>query len=210
MNAKPTTVAIVEDNAEICEGLEHIINRDTEFSCVGSCRNTTTALRRLPKLQPNIVIMDIQLPDESGVECTAKLKRLMPSTEIMMFTVYEDHDQIFKALQAGASGYLLKSATPEEILNALRQIQKGGAPMSDEVARKVIASFHRKGYTSAEDERLTRREEEVLQLLAEGQAAKEIASRLSISSGTVNNHLKHIYQKLHVRSKLEAVVKYLR
>jgi len=210
MTTKTTTVAIVEDNAEICEGLEHIINHGTEFTCVCACRNTATALRRIPKYQPDIVIMDIQLPDESGIECTSKLKRTLPSAEIMMFTVYEDHDQIFKALQAGASGYLLKSATPEEILNALRQIQKGGAPMSDEVARKVIESFHKKAFTSAEDERLTRREEEVLQLLAEGQAAKEIASKLSISSGTVNNHLKHIYQKLHVRSKLEAVVKYLK
>ena len=206
----PTTVAIVEDNAEICEGLEHTLSHTPGFECVCACRNAETALRKIPKCTPDIVIMDIQLPGTSGIECTEKLKRLLPNLQILMFTVYEDHEQIFKALEAGASGYLLKSATPEELIDALRQIESGGAPMSGEIARKVIHSFHKKPAGTDEQERLTRREEEVLQLLAEGLAAKAIAQRLFISAGTVNNHLKHIYQKLHVRSRLEAVVKYLK
>lgn len=205
----PTPVAIVEDNAEICEGLEHTINQSSGYTCVCACRNAETALRRIPKCNPSIVIMDIQLPGTSGIACTEKLKQLLPNVQILMFTVYEDHEQIFKALEVGASGYLLKSASNDELIDALHQIENGGAPMTDEVARKVIQSFH-KPVTGIDGERLTIREEEVLHLLAEGYAAKEIAHRLSISSGTVNNHLKHIYQKLHVRSRVEAVIKYLK
>jgi DNA-binding NarL/FixJ family response regulator len=206
----PVTVAIVEDNAEICEGLEHAINHAPGFTCVCACRNAETALRRLPKLQPEIVIMDIQLSGSSGILCTDKLKSLLPDTKIMMFTVYEDEEQIFKALEAGASGYLLKSASNEELIQALHQIHAGGAPMTHGVAQKVIQSFRKKPDPTPASEPLTPREEQVLQLLAEGHADKEIGSRLFISTGTVNNHLKHIYQKLHVRSRVEAVIKYLK
>jgi DNA-binding NarL/FixJ family response regulator len=154
--------------------------------------------------------MDIQLPGTSGILCTEKLKRLLPAVKILMFTVYEDEDQIFKALEAGASGYLLKSASQEEIIAALRQLQSGGAPMTGEVALKVVHKFHKKPAASDATERLTRREEEVLQLLAVGKAPKEISQRLFISSGTVNNHVKRIYHKLHVRSRVEAVIRYLK
>jgi len=139
-----------------------------------------------------------------GIECTARLKRLMPAVQVLMFTVHEDHDNIFKALEAGACGYILKRSTPEEILDAINDIQHGGAPMSSEIARKVVQSFRRKEPAISEDGRLTRREEEILSLLSQGYANKEIADKLSINYDTVRTHLKHIYEKLHVRSRTEA------
>ena len=203
------TVAIVEDNAEIGEELEHMLAESSGFECVCICRNTQTALRKLPTLAPEVIIMDIQLPDGSGIECTARLKRLLPYTEILMFTVYEDTEQIFKALEAGASGYLLKGTSSKELLRSVREIRAGGSPMTSEVARKVIQRFRKEPVSSAKNESLTRREEEVLELLAKGHLSKEIAHHLSISLETVNSHLKHIYEKLHVRSRTEAVLKYI-
>jgi len=204
----PISVAIVEDNAEICESLEQIINDAPGFACVGTFRNTATACSKIPRLNPQLVIMDIQMPGASGIVCTAKLKQALPELSIIMFTVFEDAEQIFKALKAGASGYLLKSATPEKLLDALQEIVRGGAPMSEEIARKVIQSFHKPPPTP-QSEPLTPREEDVLRLLARGHSAKEIGHQLYISSGTVSNHLKHIYRKLHVRSRVEAVINYL-
>jgi DNA-binding NarL/FixJ family response regulator len=204
------TVAIVEDNAGICEELEQIIREDPGCSCVCVCRNVQTALRKIPALAPDVIIMDIQLPDGSGIECTARLKRLLPRVQIMMFTIYEDSEQIFRALEAGASGYLLKRTAPEAMLQAIREIKQGGAPMTGEVARKVIQSFRRVPGQGPETEPLTPREEEVLELLAKGFLSKEIAGRLVVSVETVNSHLKHIYDKLHVRSRTEAVIKYLK
>jgi len=200
------TVAIVEDNAGICEELSQTIGEDPGCACVCVCRNIQTALRKIPPLAPDVVIMDIRLPDGSGIECTAQLKRLLPQTQIMMFTIYEDTELIYKALEAGASGYLLKRTAAEGLLNAIREIKQGGVPMTGEVARKVVRSFRRDGPTL---ERLTQREEEILQHLAKGFLSKEIALQLSISLETVNSHLKHIYNKLHVRSRTEAVIKYL-
>jgi DNA-binding NarL/FixJ family response regulator len=200
------TVAIVEDNAGICEELSQTIGEDPGCACVCVCRNIQTALRKIPPLAPDVVIMDIRLPDGSGIECTAQLKRLLPQTQIMMFTIYEDTEQIYKALEAGASGYLLKRTAAEGLLNAIREIKQGGVPMTGEVARKVVRSFRRDGPMV---ERLTPREEEILQHLAKGFLSKEIALQLSISLETVNSHLKHIYNKLHVRSRTEAVIKYL-
>lgn len=211
----PTSVAIVEDNAEICEGLEQVITAAPGFRCACVCRNARTALNRIPPLHPDVIIMDIGLPDGSGVECTAQLKRRLPETQILMFTVYEDSEQIFRALAAGASGYLLKRVKPAELVQALREIANGGVPMSGEIARKVIASFRPEPTTpaprgAAESANLTPRERTVLEKLAEGLSAKEIAASLAISTETVNVHLKHIYQKLHVRSRTEAVIAYLR
>jgi DNA-binding NarL/FixJ family response regulator len=216
MNQPPpnvsTRVAIVEDNEEICEGLAHVINQAADFSVVCTCRNVDTALRKIPPFAPDLIIMDIHLPDGSGIECTAKLKRLLPATQLMIFTVHDDTDLIFKALQAGASGYLLKRTRPEVLLNALREVKNGGAPMTGEVARKVIESFRMAPAPTTpsfeQADELTPREAEVMELLAEGYPAKEIALRLSISADTVNAHLKHIYRKLHVRSRIEAVIKY--
>lgn len=206
----PITVAIVEDNAEICEGLEQVISSAPGFRCACCCRNSQTALRKIPEAKPDVVIMDIGLPDGSGIECTAQLKRLLPEVQIMMFTVYEDSEQIFRALAAGASGYMLKRVTPAELLHGLREMMNGGVPMTGEIARKVISSFRQEPPPPANTARLTPREHAVLEKLAEGLSAKEIASSLAISAETVNVHLKHIYQKLHVRSRTEAVIAFLR
>ena len=203
----PITVAIVEDNAGICEELQQIIAEDRDFTCVCVCRNFKTALTEIPRAQPNVIIMDINLPDGSGIEATRQLKLLLPRTQIMIFTIYEESEEIFRALEAGASGYLLKDTAPEELLLSIQDIHEGGVPMTGEVARKVIHSFHK---TPAKTELLTTREEEILELLSQGYVSKEIASRLSISTETVKSHLKHIYDKLHVRTRTEAVIKYLK
>jgi DNA-binding NarL/FixJ family response regulator len=153
--------------------------------------------------------MDIQLPDISGIECTAQLKQLLPSVQIIMVTVYEDTERIFKALRAGACGYLLKRCTPEELLGAIREVRQGGAPMSREIARKVIASFQEPVAAAAEVEGLSPREREILELLAGGFPNKEIADRVGLTDGTVRWHLRHVYHKLHVRSRTEAALKFL-
>jgi DNA-binding NarL/FixJ family response regulator len=200
------SVAIVEDNAGIADELRQIIAEDAGCNFLGVCRNLQAALRDIPRWQPDVVIMDINLPDGSGIDATAKLKQLLPRTQIMMFTVYEESEEIFRALEAGASGYLLKETTPEGLLDGVREIARGGVPMTGEIARKVIQSF-RKPVDRGES--LTAREEEILQLLAQGFVSKEIADQLGISLETVKSHLKHIYGKLHVRSRTEAVIKYL-
>lgn len=206
----PIRVAIVEDNAEICEGLEKVLAKTPGFVCACACRNAETALRKIPACNPDVVVMDINLPDASGIDCTAKLKHLMPDVQIMMFTVHNDSEQIYRALEAGASGYLLKRSSPTVLLNALREMKNGGVPMTGEIAHKVIDHFRKPAPSADHTAELTRREAEVIQLLAEGYPAKEIANRLSISADTVNAHLKHIYEKLHVRSRIEAVIKYLK
>jgi DNA-binding NarL/FixJ family response regulator len=152
--------------------------------------------------------MDIQLPNASGIECTARLKQMLPAVQIMMVTVYEDTERIFKALSAGACGYLLKRCTPEELLAALREVRQGGVPMSRAIARKVIASFQSPVTTAAEVEVLSPREREILELLAQGFPNKEIANRLGVNDGTVRWHLRHVYDKLHVRSRTEAALKF--
>jgi DNA-binding NarL/FixJ family response regulator len=203
-----TTVAIIEDNAGICEELRHVLEEDADLSCVCVCRNLQTALRQVPPLAPQVLIMDVNLPDGSGITGTSRLKQLLPDTQIVMYTICEDADQIYRALEAGASGYLLKSAQPAELLRAIREVGRGGVPMSGEVARKVIQAFRRPAPSRAVVDPLTKREEEVLDHLAKGFSSGEIAERLSIGVETVNSHLKHIYAKLHVRSRTEAVIKY--
>ncbi|HEX2851891.1 MAG TPA: response regulator transcription factor [Opitutaceae bacterium] len=203
------TIAIVEDNAGIGEELAQIIAEAPDCSCVVICRNLQTALKKIPPLQPDVVIMDINLPDGSGIEGTDRLKRLLPATQFLMFTIYEDNEQIIKSLEAGASGYLLKRTAPEDLVRAIREIKTGGVPMTPEVARKVIQTFQRPPRANSA-ESLTSREEEILQLLSRGMLSKEIARELSISIETVNSHLKHIYGKLHVRTRTEAVIKFLR
>ena len=204
----PTTVVIVEDSAGICEELQHVLTGAPDLACVGVCRNAEAALRRIPKIAPDVIIMDIHLPDRSGIECTSRLKRLLPETQILMFTIQDDADQIVKALEAGASGYLLKDTTPAEILAAIRDVHDHGAPMSRDVARKLVASFHQPARKNAEP--LTPRENEILTLLGEGLLYKEIGDRLTIKLDTVGTHVKSIYRKLHVRSRTEAVMKYVR
>jgi DNA-binding NarL/FixJ family response regulator len=203
----PITVAIVEDNAGICEEVQQILAEDPGCTCVCVCRNFQTALTEIPRCKPDVVIMDINLPDGSGIEATGKLKQLLPQTQIMIFTIYEESEEIFRALEAGASGYLLKDTAPDEMLRSIRDIHQGGVPMTGEIARKVIRFFHK---PPPRTEALTAREEEILNLLSQGYVSKEISSQLSISTETVKSHLKHIYGKLHVRTRTEAVIKYLR
>ncbi|MEY4384933.1 MAG: hypothetical protein RLY20_216 [Verrucomicrobiota bacterium] len=202
-----TKVAIVEDNKTTREGLETIVNMSSDFRCIATCPTAEEALRVLPKLAPEIVLMDIQLPNMSGVECVGKLKELLPSVHAIMVTVYEDPDRIFRALRAGASGYLLKRSAPEDVLNAMREVQQGGGAMSGEIARKVIGYFREQKTATTEVDQLTAREREVLELVVHGLSNKEIADRLTVTLAAVRFHLKHIYQKLHVHSRTEAVLK---
>jgi DNA-binding NarL/FixJ family response regulator len=210
-------VAIVEDNEEIARMLSRVVGRDKQLNYLCTCGSGEQALEVLPQHRPDVVVMDLQLPGISGIECTARLRQLLPDSQVLVFTVYRDDEQVFKALKAGASGYLLKRSTPEEILEAIHDVNHGGAPMTGEIARKVVRSFalpdepaREKAVEEKESGRLTPRQEEILGLLARGFVTKEIASELGISFDTVRFHLKDIYAKLHVRSRTEAVVKYLR
>lgn len=206
----PITVSIVEDNAAVCASIERVIGASEHCRCVSVSRNGAHALRTVPRHGPDVVIMDINLPDLSGIECTARLKRRFPEMQFLILTVYNDSRQILKALEAGASGYLLKRSTPEEIVSAIRDVKAGGAPMSAEIARKVVQSFHRPAAARPQDvQALTARETEILGFLAQGHATKEIADKLGVSYATVCTHLGHIYEKLHVRSRTAAVIKYL-
>jgi len=184
------------------------VHADPECKCVCACSTAEEALQAIPRQQPDIVLMDIQLPKLSGIECTAQLKRLLPALHIIMVTVYEDTERIFSALRAGACGYLLKRCTPEELISAVREVRQGGAPMSRDIARKVIASFQEPLATTANVEELSPREREILELLAQGLPNKEIAHRVGVSDGTVRWHLRHVYDKLHVRSRTEAALKF--
>ncbi len=203
-----TKIAIVEDNKVIRESLMEFVHADPECRCVCACATAEEALKIIPKHEPEIVLMDIQLPNMSGIDCIAQLKQIMPSVHIIMVTVYEDTERIFKALRMGACGYLLKRCAPEELISAIREVRQGGAPMSREIARKVIASFQEPLTTAMEVEDLTPREREILELLADGFPNKEIADRVGLTDGTVRWHLRHVYNKLHVRSRTEAALKF--
>jgi DNA-binding NarL/FixJ family response regulator len=203
-----TRIAIVEDNKVIRESLVEFVQADPDCRCVCACATGEEGLKVIPQHQPEIVLMDIQLPNLSGIDCTAQLKRMLPALHIIMVTVYEDTERIFKALRAGACGYLLKRCTPEELLSAIREVRQGGAPMSRDIARKVIASFQEPLAAAVEVEGLSPREREILELLAQGFPNKEIAQRVGVSDGTVRWHLRHVYDKLHVRSRTEAALKF--
>jgi len=204
-----TRIAIVEDNKVIRESLMEFVQADSECQCVYACATAKEAFKEMPKHRPDIVLMDIQLPDISGIECTARLKQILPSVQIIIVTVYEDTERIFKSLLAGACGYLLKRCTSKELVSAIREVRQGGAPMSREIARKVILSFQEPVATTAEVEGLSPREREILELLAAGLPNKQIAARVGLTDGTVRWHLRHVYHKLHVRSRTEAALKFL-
>lgn len=201
-------VAIVEDSKTTREGLERIINLSPGYQCVCACMTAEDALQQIPPHHPAIVLMDIQLPGMSGIECVGRLKELLPDTQVIMLTVYEDPDRIFSALRAGASGYLLKRSTPEQVFAAIREVQAGGAPMSAAIARKVFGYFRDQETASAEVEALSKRESEVLELIVLGMSNKEIASRLGVSVETLRWHLRQIYKKLQVHSRTEAALKF--
>ncbi len=205
----PISVALVEDNSSVRASLERVLAAAPEFGCVASCANAGEALRMIPAQRPDVVLMDIELPGLSGIECSTQLKQRVPELQILILTVYNDNEQIFSALEAGASGYLLKQSSPEEILQAIRDVREGGAPMSAEIARRVVLSF-RRPEPSATESPLTPREAEIIELLARGYTSKEIADQLNVSYDTVCGHLGRIYAKLHVRSRTAAVVKYFR
>lgn len=207
-------IAIVEDNRGIRESLAAYVQKaPAEMQCLCTCGTAEEALEVLPQQKPDVVLMDIQLPNLSGIECAARLKQLLPEVKIIMVTVYGNPERIFNALRAGACGYLLKTCTPEELLDAVRDVQQGGAPMSREIARKVITYFQAQppqveADSSAELENLSPREREILEFLTHGLSDKEIADRLGVKHGTVRFHLKHVYEKLHVRSRMEAALKF--
>jgi DNA-binding NarL/FixJ family response regulator len=203
-------VAVVEDNPTVRRNLERWLNRAEGFQCVCACGDGEEALRRLPTHEPKVVLMDIQMPKMSGVDCAARLKAILPNTQIIMLTVYEDTDTIFKALRAGASGYLLKRCIHGEIVPAIREILQGGAPMSSAIARKVVAAFHEPVKPEKAHVVLSAREREILDLLAEGLSNKEIGAKLNVSPFTIKNHLAKVFEKLHVRSRTEAVMAYFR
>lgn len=202
-------VAIVEDNAALANGLRKIIESASDFRCLGVWTTAEDALKKIDAFRPQVVLMDINLPGMSGIEATARIKQYLPELQVIMVTVYRDHDQIFAALKAGASGYLLKRSTPEEVRQAIRDVRSGGAPMSAEIARRVVEAFHQPVRTSMpEDVKLSKRETEILELLTKGLANKEIADRLDISVETVRVHLRRVYEKLHVHSRTEAAMKF--
>jgi DNA-binding NarL/FixJ family response regulator len=201
-------VAIVEDSRSTRESLEAVINLSPDYRCICACASAEEALRELPLHQPEIVLMDIHLPGMTGVKCVSLLKNLLPQVRVIMITMYRDPDLIFGALRAGACGYLLKRSSPDQVLNAIREAQEGGAPMTGEIARQVIAHFQSQTSVADEVEKLTSREREVLEFLAKGYSNKEIATRLSVSVPAIRWHLTHIYQKLHVQSRTQAVSKF--
>jgi DNA-binding NarL/FixJ family response regulator len=204
-----TTVAIIEDNNTMRKMLVELINSEAEYRCVCACSTSKEALLEVPRHQPDVALMDIHLPDESGIACTAQLTQKMPELQVIMVTVYKDTDLIFQALKAGACGYILKRFRPGEIIQAIAEVRAGGAPMTSEIARMIVRSF-RAPSAAPTPNGLTTREAEILMLLAEGLSNKEIAQRANISAGTVRIHLGNMFKKLHVRSRTEAAVKYAR
>jgi DNA-binding NarL/FixJ family response regulator len=205
----PATVGVVEDNAGLRRSLERLLRSAPGLRCVGTWADGETALAQVVALQPDVVLMDINLPGMSGIECTAALKRDCPRSQVIMVTVYEDTESIFRALQAGACGYLLKRAPSAEILEAIAEVRNGGAPMTGEIARRVVEAFQMPAPADAATVVLSSREHELLALLSQGFSNKEIADKLDIAYQTVKVHLKHIYEKLHVRSRTEALLKFM-
>ena len=202
-------IAIVEDQPEVRENWGRLINSFPEFNCVCTCVSGEEALRVIPDHRPDVVLMDIFLPRMSGIECTAQLKALLPQTQIIILTAMNDKELIFLALEAGADGYLLKRTKPKDLRTALLDVSGGGSPMSSEIARRVVESFRRKPKTPDESKRLSAREEEILILLSKGYSNKMIADQLGLSVDTITSHLKKVYEKLHVHSRTEAVIRYL-
>ena len=205
MNA--ITVSIVEDLTEVMEGLESLIKNSDNFLLLSSDINAEAALINIPQQQPQIAIMDINLPGISGIECIRKLKPACPDTQFMMYTIFEDDDKVFEALEAGASGYLLKKTPKEKIMDALRELHDGGSPMSTQIARKVIKSFQQRNQLNEESNLLTPKEKEVLELLSKGFLYKEISGKLHISINTVKQHIHKLYGKLHVCNRTDAIIK---
>jgi len=207
--AKAATVAVIEDNPGLRRSLVRIVSRSADLKLIGDWPDGESALPAMEKLRPQIVLMDINLPGMSGIECTAALKRICPESQVIIVTVYEDTDSIFRALRVGACGYLLKRAYSAEILEAIAEVRAGGAPMTSEIARRLVEAFREPPPEPSPKSELSAREKEILNLVALGFANKEIGGKLNISYHTVRVHLRRIYERLHVRSRTEALLKYL-
>lgn len=205
-----TSVVIVEDNHDIRNALEQIIEMSASYTMAGACISGEEALKRIPKIKPKVVLMDIHLGGIDGIEVVRQLKADFPEILFMMCTIYEEDEKIFEALSAGASGYILKKTSPAKLLEAIDELLQGGAPMSSQIARKVVAAFQNKPIAAADGNlsELSKKEMEVLQMLSKGLLYKEIADALNISPETVRKHVYHIYEKLHVSNRIEAVNKY--
>jgi DNA-binding NarL/FixJ family response regulator len=201
------TVAIVEDLEEVSDGLKNFLSLSNEFRVLDVFKTAEEALYEIPRLKPDIVIMDISLPGMNGIECIRQIRDKSPGTQFMMFTVYENDEKVFEALRAGASGYLLKNTGLVQLVESLKELHNGGSPMSANIARKLVTVFRDNQKQTEELQTLSARENEVLQLLAKGLLYKEIADRLSISIATVRQHIHHIYEKLHVQNRTEAINK---
>jgi DNA-binding NarL/FixJ family response regulator len=205
----PISVSIVEDNDKLRGTLARVLNRTEGFECVSQYPSAEDALKDLPGIKPNVVLMDINLPGMNGVECVRQLKQVLPQTQVMMLTVYEDTENIFNALAAGANGYMLKRTSTKELIEAIRDVQRGGSPMTMHIARKVVQSFQKNAPVQP-TENLSEREQQVLDLLSQGLMYKEISDKLEISYETVHTYIRRIYEKLQVRTRTEAVAKFLR
>jgi DNA-binding NarL/FixJ family response regulator len=203
-------VSIVEDNDQLRATLASVLNRAEGFRCLSHYNSAEAALENFPKDKPEVVLMDINLPGMNGVECVRQLKQILPKTQIMMLTVYEDTENIFNALAAGATGYMLKRTPRAELLAAIKEVYEGGSPMTAHIARKVVASFQKAPAATQPTEALSPREQEVLDFLSQGFLYKEIAEKLGISYETVHTYIRRIYEKLQVRTRTEAVAKFLR
>jgi DNA-binding NarL/FixJ family response regulator len=210
---KEIGVCIVDDNNELRAALEEIVSMSDGYKCAGTMSTADEAIRKLPLIKPDVVLMDINLGGgETGIDCVRELKPRMPSTNFMMCTVYEEDEKIFEALNAGASGYILKKTAPNKLLESIRELYQGGAPMSSQIARKVVAAFQKQSLGVGTHENdlavLSSREKEILELLSRGLMYKEIAAALFIGQETVRKHVYHVYEKLHVSNRVEAVNKY--
>jgi DNA-binding NarL/FixJ family response regulator len=205
----PIRIAIVEDDKTVREGLKMLVDGSAGFSCTGAYATGEDAVKDLPVILPDVVLMDINLPGINGVECILRMKALDLPIQFIMLTVFEDPEAIFNSLSAGASGYLLKQTPPLKILEAIQEVHNGGSPMSGEIARKVVQSFQQTKLPNKLPGGLSKREEEILSYLAKGYLYKEIAEFLFISVETVRTHIRNIYEKLQVRTRTEAILKYL-
>jgi DNA-binding NarL/FixJ family response regulator len=202
--------SIVDDDKQLGRFIASYVKRSTGFRCVALYSSGEDALKRLPEEQPDVVLMDINMAGMDGIECVGRLKGMMPGLQILMLTVYEDAEKIFRALAAGASGYLLKRLTPSKLLQAIREVHAGGSPMSGSIARKVVASFQAGPGSGQCQGQLSPREQTILERLAKGLTYQAIANDLGISVNTIRSHLRRVYEKLHVQSRTEAVAKFLR
>ncbi|HEV2319269.1 MAG TPA: response regulator transcription factor [Verrucomicrobiae bacterium] len=204
----PINIVLVEDDQKTRKGLTELLRSESRVRCAGAYPDGETAVREIPLIKPEVALIDINLPGITGIECVQRLKKLMPKLQVLMLTKYEESDLIFSSLRAGASGYLLKKVLAVELISAIEQVYAGGAPMTMQIARKVVEHFNQIKSPAADLEKLTPREHEVLALLAKGFLYKEISDQLGISQHTFRTHQRAIYEKLHVHSRTEATVKY--